>query len=281
VTRHEDPRPIDSDSVHDTEASTGHRWIRTDAAARAIAWRHRSHELVCDAIEPWAHGTAVRCTAHPGFWDYNSLRLEGPDPGTGTEELAAAADRLQRGLRHRRIEIEDEAAGTRLRPGFKDLGWTTTRLVWLALSEPPGGPDFDEVPIEVTRELRLEWARSEGLAIAEREFQRQADAEEDVARRRGVRALVERGDDGRPTAYALFFTDGETAEVEQAYVQPALRGRGTGGALVAAAARAGGATETFIVADDEGDPKRLYLRLGFRPVWILHEFTRRPSATLD
>ena len=42
----------------------------------------------------------------------------------------------------------------------------------------------------------------------------------------------------------------------------------------------GGASETFIVADDEGDPKRLYQRLGFRPVWIQHEFTRRPSATL-
>jgi GNAT superfamily N-acetyltransferase len=231
-------------------------------------------------IEPWEHGTSVRCTAHPGFWDYNSLRLEGPDAGAGPDELAAAADRFQDGLRHRRIEIEDEVAGGRLRPGFELLGWKTSRLVWLAVNVPPDGPDFEEVPIEATRELRLEWARSEGLEIAEREFQRQADAEEDVARRRGLRALVERDGDGRPVAYVTFFTDGETAEVEQAYVEPRLRGRGTGGGLVAAAARAGGASETFIVADDEGDPKRLYQRLGFRPVWIQHEFTRRPSATL-
>jgi predicted GNAT family acetyltransferase len=235
---------------------------------------------VCDVIEPWEHGTSVRCTAHPGFWDYNSLRLEGPDPGATVDVLAAAADHFQEGLRHRRIEIEDEAAGTRLRPGFKELGWVTTRLVWLALSEPPAGPEFEEVPFEATRELRLEWARSEGYEIGEREFQRQADAEEDVARRRGVRALLARDGEGRPAGYVTFLTDGETAEVEQAYVQQALRGRGTGGALVAAAARAGGASETFIVADDEGDPKRLYVRLGFRPVWIQHEFTRRPSATL-
>jgi GNAT superfamily N-acetyltransferase len=229
-------------------------------------------------IVPWEHGTAVGCTTHPGFWDYNAVRLEGPDPGASVEDLVAAADRLQDGLRHRRFEIEDEEAGARLRPGFEQLGWRTTRLVWLALSEPPGGPEFEEVPIEVTRELRLDWARSEALEISDREFERQADAEEDVARRRGVRALVNRDTDGRPTGYALFLTDGETAEVEQAYVEPALRGRGTGGALVAAAARAGGASETFIVADDEGDPKRLYLRLGFRPVWIQYEFTRRPPA---
>jgi ribosomal protein S18 acetylase RimI-like enzyme len=136
------------------------------------------------------------------------------------------------------------------------------------------------VPVEVTRELRLEWARSEGFVLAEREFQRQADAEEDAARRRGLRALVQRDGDGRPVGYVTFLTDGDTAEVEQAYVEPRLRGRGTGGGLVSAAARAAGATETFIVADDEGDPKRLYRRLGFRPVWIQHEFTRRPSATL-
>jgi len=136
------------------------------------------------------------------------------------------------------------------------------------------------VPIERTRALRLDWARADGLATTERELERQADAEEDVARQRGVRALIEYGGDGEPAGYATFLSDGETAEVEQAYVTPELRGRGTGGALVAAAARAAGASETYIVADDEGDPKRLYLRLGFRPAWIQYEFTRRPSATL-
>jgi predicted GNAT family acetyltransferase len=228
---------------------------------------------------PWEHGTSVRCSAHPGFWAYNSLRLEGPDAGASADELAAVAERFQQGLRHRRIEVEDEAAGARLRPAFELLGWKTARLVWLALNDPPAGPDFEEVPMELTRELRLEWARSEAYEISEREYQRQADAEEDVARRRGLRALVERAADGRPVGYVTFYTDGASAEVEQAFVEPALRGRGTGGGLVAAAARAGGAAETFIVADDEGDPKRLYQRLGFRPVWVQHEFTRRPSST--
>jgi ribosomal protein S18 acetylase RimI-like enzyme len=221
----------------------------------------------------------VRCTAHPGFWDYNSLRLEGADPGVDARELAATADRLQGGLWHRRVEVEDEAAGARLRPGFEALGWRTSRLVWMTLARPPQGRDFEEAPVEATRELRLDWARSEGFEVSERELRQQADAEEDVARRCRVRALVERDPDGRPVAYVLFMTDGATAEIVQVYARPQLRGRGVGGALVAAAARAAGASETFIVADDEGDPKRLYRRLGFRPIWIQHEFTRRPSAT--
>jgi GNAT superfamily N-acetyltransferase len=131
------------------------------------------------------------------------------------------------------------------------------------------------VPFPVTRELRLDWSRADALDV-EAELLRQADAEEAVAAERGVRALIVRDDAGTPAGYVTFVTDGESAEVEQAYVTPALRGRGLGGVLVAAAARAAGARETFIIADDEGDPKRLYLRLGFRPVWIQHEFTRRP-----
>ena len=61
------------------------------------------------------------------------------------------------------------------------------------------------------------------------------------------------------------------------YVTESERGRGTGGALVTAATRAAGAQETFIVADDDGDSKRLYERLGFEQVWIQHVFTRRPG----
>ena len=222
----------------------------------------------------------MRCTAHPGFWDYNCLRLEGADPGLSAEVLVAVADRVQGDLRHRRFDVEDEAAGARLRPGFEALGWTASRLVWMALSDPPPGRDFDAAPIEDTRALRLEWARAEGLELSEAEFQRQALAEEDVARRRGVRALVERDGAGEPIAYGHFLTDRQPAAADQVNATPALRGRGTGGAMVSAAARAAGAAGTCIVGDDEGDPKRLYLRLGCRPVWIQFQFTRRPSAAL-
>jgi ribosomal protein S18 acetylase RimI-like enzyme len=189
-----------------------------------------------------------------------------------------AADVLQGDLAHRQIEVEDEAAGARLRPRFQALGWSTERLLWLRLEgPPPPGPDFDEVPFAETFELRLEWSRTFPWATDEAAARRFAAHEDEVARLRDSRALVARAAGGAPAGFVSFGAQRGAAEIEQVYVTPALRGRGTGAGLVTAAARAAGAAETFIVADDEGDPKRLYERLGFGPVWIQHVFTRRPG----
>jgi hypothetical protein len=44
----------------------------------------------------------------------------------------------------------------------------------------------------------------------------------------------------------------------------------------AAIEAAGDARDLWIVADDEGRPKELYARLGFRPAWVTMEFLRLP-----
>jgi len=233
---------------------------------------------VCDSVAPWEYGSAVRCTALPDFWNYNSLRAEGPQPDVTADALARAADRLQGDLEHRQVEVEDEAAGERLRPGFAALGWVAERLVWMRLQgPPPDGPGFDEVPFEATRELRLAWTRTAAWSTSEETALRFSQLEEAVAGMRASRALLARDAAGEPVGFAIFQARDGGAEVEQAYVVPERRGHGTGGALVAAAARAAEADQTFIVADDEGDPKRLYLRLGFTPAWRQHVFTRRPG----
>jgi GNAT superfamily N-acetyltransferase len=214
----------------------------------------------------------------PEWWDYNSVRVEGPDPGVDAAALIRAADTLQRGMRHRQIEVFDRAAGERLRPGFAERGWSVERLVWLERAgPPPEGDDFEEVPFTDTRALRIEWMHSlpwmnDAAAIA-----RFVDHEDAVARRRGTRTLVVRDGAGAPSGYVSFVAQDAAAEVEQAYVTPALRNRGLGGALVAAAVRAAGVRATFIIADDEGDSKRLYERLGFAPVWIQHVCLTRPG----
>jgi GNAT superfamily N-acetyltransferase len=229
-------------------------------------------------IEATEHGTMVRCTRLPTFWNYNSLRVEGPDSGVSADALVHAADVLQGDLAHRQVEVEDEAAGARLRPRFQALGWAAERLCWLLLEgAPPAGPDFEEVPFAATRDLRLEWAVTFPWSTNEDAARRFAEHEDEVARLRGSRALIARGAAGAPVGFVSFGAHRGGAEIEQVYVTDSERGRGTGGALVSAATRAAGAPETFILADDEGDSKRLYERLGFRPVWIQHVFTRRPG----
>jgi GNAT superfamily N-acetyltransferase len=246
----------------------------------AIVWRRAQQAAVCDRAVRWEHGTAVSATELPSFWTYNSVRVEGPDAGLDAGALVAVADALQADLTHRHVEVEDEAAGERLRPGFEALGWTTERLVWMALAGPPHGPppaaDITEIPFARTRPLREAWAQD--WAGGAEQVRRFLPLEDSVAARRGTRAMAAWGADGELIGFASFSVVGTTAEVEQAFVSPAWRGGGIGGALVAAAVLEARARASFIVADDEGDPKRLYARLGFAPVWIQHVFTRRPPA---
>jgi ribosomal protein S18 acetylase RimI-like enzyme len=256
-------------------------------AAPAIALRHAIHGLVCDEDRPWAHGRVVRATDLPSFYTYNSIRVEDAAPGLGAEDLAAAADELQAGLAHRQVEVEDEQAGERLRPGFEALGWVVERLAWMALDGGvPGaagggleaGVELAEVPFARTRPLREAWFGTSTLAGSPAARSHFLGVEERVATRRGTRALAAWGPSGDPLGFVSFSVLLGAAEVEQVYVVPRRRGQGTGTALVRAAVAAAGTPSTWIVADDEGDAKRLYERLGFTTAWIQHVFTRAPSG---
>jgi ribosomal protein S18 acetylase RimI-like enzyme len=256
-------------------------------AAPAIALRHAIHGLVCDEDRPWAHGHAVRATDLPSYYTYNSVRVEDGAQGLDTAGLVAAADELQAGLAHRQVEVEDPAAGERLRPGFDALGWVAERLAWMVLDGAPprvggdavsAGVELGEVPFARTRPLREAWFGTSTLAGSPAARSHFLGVEERVAARRGTRALAAWGASGDPLGFVAFSVLGDAAEVEQVYVVPRHRGHGMGAALVYAAVAAAGARATWIVADDEGDAKRLYERLGFATAWIQHVFTRAPSG---
>ncbi len=188
-----------------------------------------------------------------------------------------ACDELQADLRHRKLEIEDAAAGARLRPFFAEAGWVCDRNAGMR-REGPGRPhaDVEEVTLADTRPLRVEWYLS---------YDHEPDtqdaivsAEDRISVRRGMRAFVARGDDGFTAGFTLLAaTEGEdAAEIDQLYVTPDARSQGIGGRLVEAALAAGGRDVAWVVADDEGKARALYERLGFVTVWRQHAFVRQP-----
>jgi ribosomal protein S18 acetylase RimI-like enzyme len=246
-----------------------------DLAARARAWHHAVQAAICDVIEPWAHGTVVRATRYPEYWDFNAVRVE-EEPGTSVEELVAFADEALAEVAHRRIDFEEADSAERLRPEFDARGWRTLRLVWmLHRSAPPAAPDIsvEPVPYDAVEELRVAWHAEDfpghdlGTHIAEAR---------EVAHRLGAQVLAAR-EAGAPVAFAQLERQGHSAEITQVYVHPAHRGRGLGTAITSKAIEAAGdADDLWIVADHEGRPKELYGRLGFMPVWTATQALRLP-----
>ena len=233
---------------------------------------------MCDRLEPWAAGTLVRATFIDTFWDFNLVRVESPDPGLGARPIATVADDWLDGLDHRRIEVEDEALGTRLRPEFQEIGYSVERLLWmLREDEPPEAPPgvrVEEIEFADARPLHEAWLLEEGIGL-DTDF---LEAEQKLAARRGMRVLAVIEDEA-PVCYLRILLAGEEAEIDDVYCTPVRRGAGLGSALLCEALRRmadAGARRIFIGADDGGRPKRLYARLGFRPAWVQHTFTRRP-----
>jgi ribosomal protein S18 acetylase RimI-like enzyme len=246
-------------------------------AERARAWLHAAQEAVCDVAEPWAHGTVLRASRYPSYWDYNTVRVE-EDPGLSVEELVAFADEALAGLDHRRVDFERSDAAEPLRQGFEARGWLTERLVWMrheaAAPAPPDIP-VEEVPYDDVEDLRAAWHAED---FPEHDLGGHLAEAREVAHRHSVRVLAVR-EAGEPVAFAQLEHDGRSAEIGQVYVHPEHRGRGLGTAMTCAAIDAAGeAEDLWIVADDAGRPKELYSRLGFRPVWTAVETLRLPAT---
>ena len=244
-------------------------------AARARAWRDATHAAVCDVFEPWEHGTVVRATHYPRYFDFNVVRVE-KDPSMSVEELMAFADEALAGLTHRRVDFDLLDAAEPLRAGFEAKGWKALRLLWMRHEAlPPPGPALavEEVPYDAVHELRVAWHQEDFPDQDAAGYHAQA---REVALRRGAQVLAVRKG-GALVAFAQLERDGSAAEITQVYVHPQHRGGGHGTAMTRAAIEAAREVrDLWIAADDEDRPKELYARLGFRPAWRTMEFLRLP-----
>jgi GNAT superfamily N-acetyltransferase len=227
-------------------------------------------------VEPWEHGTVFRATHYPSYYDYNVVWVEG-DPGLGAGELIAAADDALAGYEHRRLDFESAEAGDRVRAELEAERFEPTRLLWMLHTEAlPPGPDIEvsEVEYDSVLALRAAWHGEDFPDLETRNYI--ANARE-VAMTRDVKVIAPI-EDGEPVGFAQLERIGDAAEVTQVYVRPDRRGGGRGTAITRAAIEAAGdVTDLWIAADDEGRPKELYARLGFRPAWRSYEFLRAPG----
>ena len=141
----------------------------------------------------------------------------------------------------------------------------------------PRGPGLavEQVEYDAVLELRRAWHQEDFPDLDIRDYL--ANARE-VAMTRDVQVIATRdGDD--LVGFAQLERSDRGAEISQVYVRPQYRGSGRGTAITRAAIEAAGdVDDLWIVADDEGRPKQLYSRLGFRPAWTSAEFLRAPRV---
>jgi N-acetylglutamate synthase-like GNAT family acetyltransferase len=240
--------------------------------ARAFALMDRIDERTAERLEPTPFGPVVVHTRLNRVHDLNFLRAEQPGEATA-EELAAEAERVQgaAGIGHRRVNIRDDAQRERLEPQFGRLGWNPERFVLMVQRRGPDRPSQHEV-CEVTEpEVRPLWAEAirhephgkDETLVPQILEHLQAMSEAMPTRLFAVQA------DGKLVAHTALYSEDGVSQVENVVTLPDYRGRGLARALVlhaCAESQSAGNDLTFLVADADDWPQKLYAKLGFETV---------------
>src|SRR6266849_4495010 len=122
---------------------------------RIVACHRDFQERLSDRFLPSHIASGLFNTSLPRIWDRNYVRVE--DPEVGASELIAfsEATHAHAGVRHRRIWVDDPAAGERLAPAFGAGGWEVQRLlVMVRRTEPELEADLLQVAELGEPELR-------------------------------------------------------------------------------------------------------------------------------
>jgi GNAT superfamily N-acetyltransferase len=226
-------------------------------------------------------GVALFDDRIPNIWMANHLRLDSTADVTA-REVSDEADRVQgsASLQHRRVTVHDAAAGARLAPGLRALGWDVERLV--VMVQRGTSPVINTLAVtelkgESWRAFRRRSLENEDMNPAT--VRQMENAVDTLIERVGLRvfgALV----DGAVVSGCDLFSDGATAQIEAVVTLEEYRNRGLAKAVVWRAveeARSGGHDLIFLVANADDWPRVLYKNLGFTEIGYLFEFLKRPA----
>lgn len=243
--------------------------------------------MCADRIEPVEGGFACLTPSLPLVWSWNYVMFE--REGMEARRMAEICDEAlsAAGLDHRILSAPTPEDGERLAADFEALGWEVESNALMVLRSEPDRPPEPGV------DVRLE---SQPVAL-----RRQLMEEDDFLRRQPRhRELVDQlieferrqnpavGDrwfvayaDGSPASTARLLSRDGIGQVEDVATLASARNRGLARAAILAAAatsREEGDELTFIVADANDWPEKLYGRLGFETVGILRSFRLETSG---
>jgi GNAT superfamily N-acetyltransferase len=238
----------------------------------ALAFLHWFEEACAGRIEPFEYGRGFFRDELPNVWDLNFLRVERGEPSA--DELVAAADELMATLEHRRVVVDDPVLAGRLEPAIPASGWAVERHLVMEHRRPAEAGRTTALAGEASAdEVDLFWAevdRRRGFTLGKRAVI------EAAVRTRYFAGYA----DGVPASCCELRSRGGVGQVEDVVTLEEHRGRGLASAAVLAALGASlaeGNTLTFLLADADDWPCRLYERLGFETTGRRWRFQRLPA----
>jgi ribosomal protein S18 acetylase RimI-like enzyme len=233
-----------------------------------------------DRVEEFDWGRLIYNPGDTAMWSSNYLEVH--STALDAAELVALADEFQgpRGIKHRDVVPVDPSHGDRLVEDFEALdGWETERSVYMVLRREPDREA--EAAKEVSSTAVAEVRRA--VAEADPDFTEEAVEQQFVRGSRldrvGNARWFAAPADGPPGASCVLYERNGIGQVETVETVPERRGQGLARAVVTEATNASlqaGHELTFIVADADDWPWKLYERLGFDRVGEFCSFLRKP-----
>jgi ribosomal protein S18 acetylase RimI-like enzyme len=231
-------------------------------------------------IEEFDWGRLILTPEASAIWSANFLEVDAD--GLDADQLIELADEQlgARGMDHRLIVPRDPERAAELEPRFRELGWKQDVSLYMVRRRDPERPGGETA--EVSR-AAVEGVR---LAVAEADPDFSRDAIEQIPVRDARLDAVGNARwfaapaTGEPAASCALYELEGVGQVETVETRPERRGQGLASAVVLAAAEASrqaGHELTFIVADADDWPWKLYERLGFDPIGEHRSFLRKPG----
>jgi RimJ/RimL family protein N-acetyltransferase/predicted GNAT family acetyltransferase len=246
-------------------------------AERISDFRRWLQRAAADRTVETPNGTGIISDSIPDVYDANYLSVEAPR--VNAADLATEAETVLEASHHRRVMVEDGAAG--LAGDFAQLGFDrSTHLVLAHTRTPDRRVDTSSIrevtlddlaPLRVDATLREPWGDAD-LAAQLNEAKRLVAAAVPI---RFFAAIV----DGAVAGWCELRCRDGVAQIEDVEVLEERRGRGLGRAIVQHALGEGSQAGDLVFLEALADdwPRELYAKLGFAIVGRRDVYTRLPG----